>query len=305
VSAFALCIAASGAGCGDDGGTAASTTATTSGTGGGGGGGDQGGSGGAGGGGTADVTISFEGRVGDKVFDCAASYPGLGTAATEVKISDFRLYIHDVRLHKAGGGEVPLELEQDGLWQHETLALLDFENKSGSCANGTTETNTTLRGKAPAGTYEGVSFKLGVPFELNHGDASVAPSPLNLSAMFWSWNGGYKFLRVDSIPAGGDMAFNLHLGSTGCVGEDGDVMSCDRPNVAEIELAGIDPTKATILVDYAAVVAASDISQNAAGAPGCMSGVDDPECSAIFERLGINIADGSLDPKKQALFRVE
>jgi uncharacterized repeat protein (TIGR04052 family) len=296
-------LAAAAAGCGDSGGGSSSSegsSSTSSGSGG------AGGSGGGGGqAGDVDVTITFEGRVGEKVFDCSQSYEALGTAATEVKLIDFRLYIHDVRLRKAGSSEeVPLTLEQDGLWQHESLALLDFEDKSGSCANGTADVNSAVRGKAPAGDYDGIAFKLGVPFELNHQDASVAPSPLNLSGLFWSWNGGYKFVRVDSAPTAGGDAFNLHLGSTGCAGDNGDVTSCARPNVAEIVLSGFDAATSTIVVDYAAVVAASDLSKNT-GAAGCMSGETDPECGPIFERLGLDITDGSTHPEKQTLFRVE
>jgi uncharacterized repeat protein (TIGR04052 family) len=162
-----------------------------------------------------------------------------------------------------------------------------------------------IQAVVPAGEYDGISFKLGVPFELNHADAAVAPSPLNLSALFWSWNGGYKFLRVDSVPVGGGAPFNLHLGSTGCVPAMGEVASCDRPNVAEIVLTGFNPAKNKIIIDYAAVVAASDLSSDMGGAPGCMSGATDPDCEAVFERLGISIKDGSVHPETQTLFHVE
>ncbi len=82
---------------------------------------------------------------------------------------------------------VVVALEQDGVWQHEDVALLDFENKAGACANGTVELNTSVRGTVPAGTRSsGLRFKLGVPFALNHANAATAPSPLNLTAMFWN-----------------------------------------------------------------------------------------------------------------------
>ncbi|XXX82226.1 hypothetical protein WMF30_26050 [Sorangium sp. So ce134] len=70
-------------------------------------------------------------------------------------------------------------------------------------------------------------------------------------------------------------------------------------------LTGFDPLTTTVLVDFAAAVAASDLSVDGGGAPGCMSGTEDPECAAIFERLGIDIADGTLHPETQELFRVE
>ena len=307
--------ALSAAGCSDGGtGTTGTGGGSTSSTGG------EGGSGGAtssasssatssgtGGAATMDVMIPFEGRVGKTPFSCKDTYPGLGTAATEVAISDFRLYIHDVKLHEKGGADVPLELKQDGLWQYKNLALLDFEDKTGPCANGTTEINGMIHGTVPQGTYDGISFKLGVPFELDHADVSTAPSPLNLSSLFWDWNSGYKFLRADSAPAAGGAPFLLHLGSVACQGDfaNGGVTSCDRPNVADIVLTAFDPAKSKVIVDYAAVVAGSDLSKNVAGAPGCMSGPTDPECDPIFQRLGLSVKDASTHPDQQKLFAVE
>lgn len=298
-------------GCGDDaesGTTAAATTSSsTSGSGGGGAGG--GGSGGSGGGGaTQPVELAFEARVGETPFSCTGPFTGLGSAATDVDITDFRMYVHGFELHDATTGSwVPLALTQDGLFQYQDLALLDFEDKTGSCGNGTAEVNTKVVGTAPVGSYDGVRFKLGVPFELNHGDVASAPSPLNLSGLFWNWQGGYKFLRVDSVPAGGGSPFNLHLGSTGCDGDPatGGVTACDRPNVAQVELSPFDPATGTILADYAAVIADNDLSSDAGGAPGCMAGVTDPECGPVFTHLGMNIADGSLTPETLDFFRAQ
>ena len=260
-----------------------------------------------GGGATMHVMLRFEARVGDQAFDCTATYPGLGTASTEVTISDFRLYVHDVRLHQAGGGDVAVELNQDGMWQYQNVALLDFENKAGACNNGTTETNTMVHGMVPEGTYDGVSFKLGVPFDLDHGDVAAAPSPLNQSGLYWGWNAGYKFLRVDSTPTAGGDSFNLHVGSTGCMGDFamGGVTSCSMPNVAEVNLTGYDPDAGKIVADYAALVAGNDLTVNLSGMPGCLSAMDDMDCGPPFQRLGIDITDGSIHPEMQEFFTVE
>jgi uncharacterized repeat protein (TIGR04052 family) len=250
--------------------------------------------------------VMFDARVGDKPFKCTDTYAGLGTTAAEVKISDFRLYVHDVTLHQKGGADVPVDLVQDGLWQYKNVALLDFEDKTGACSNGTAETNVSITGAAPAGTYDGLSFKVGIPFALNHADVASAPSPLNLSGLFWSWNSGYKFVRIDAAPTGFG-PFLVHVGSTDCQGDfaDGGVSACDRPNVAQVNLSGFDLDHNMVVVDYAALVAGSDLSKNVGGAPGCMSGPTDPECPAIFSRIGIDITDGSLHPDQQKLFRLE
>ncbi|MEZ4306472.1 MAG: metallo-mystery pair system four-Cys motif protein [Polyangiaceae bacterium] len=302
-----------GSGCdGDGSGTGGSggsggDTGGAGGTGGSGGtGGDTGGTGGTGGSGPMPFVINFEGRVGDKVFSCADTYTGLGTSNAEAKITDFRVYVHDIEL-LAGGEKIPVTLEQDGVWQYENLALLDFESGDGACANGTTELHTAITGTVPEGTgpFDGIRFKVGVPFELNHADVATAPSPLNLTGLFWNWNGGYKFLRVDSVPVGAAMSFNLHLGSTECMDDgNGGVSMCNKPNRPEVELSGTSPLTTKILVDYAAAVSGADLSQNMGGAPGCMSGATDPECGPIFDHLGIDIDTGA--PKAgQTMFRFE
>lgn len=284
-----------GAGSGGDGGAG----------GGGGGSGGADGGGGSGGAETIAVELQFEGRVRDEVFSCSETY-AVGSASTDVGLNDFRLYIHDVRLRRADGEEVPLSLEQDGLWQVQDVALLDFEDRSGTCANGTEETNGVVRGTVPVGDYDGLSFKLGVPFDLNHGDASVAPSPLNLTGLFWSWNDGYKFLRLDSVSTADDKPFLVHIGSTGCVADaGGKVTACDHPNIAEIVFHDIDPLTTKVLVDYAALVSDSDLSASADDIPGCMSDPSDPECLPLFTHLGIDSTDGSPQPDQQSFFRIE
>jgi len=147
--------------------------------------------------GPTDVTVNFAALVNGETLVCGASYAGVGVSSTEITPTDFRLYVSDVQLLRSDGSSEALELEQDGLWQRENVALLDFENGSASCVNGTTGTNTSVRGTVPAGSYTGLRFTLGVPASLNHQDQAAAPPPFDLSALFWSWNGGYKFVRMD------------------------------------------------------------------------------------------------------------
>lgn len=145
------------------------------------------------------VTIEFAGQVGEAAFACGETY-SLGTEATPVTALDFRFYVSQVALLDAAGNEVPLVLQQDGRWQHQDIALIDFEDRSGACANGTPEVRTQVVGSVPAGDYTGLTFTMGVPFGLNHIDSTLAPSPLNLTSMWWNWNAGYKFARIDLMP---------------------------------------------------------------------------------------------------------
>lgn len=236
-----------------------------------------------------EVSVSFAGVVGDQPFACDGSYSGIGTSSSELTTLDFRLYVSEVELITADGEAYPLELTEDGTWQRAGVALLDFEDGSGGCASGTPAMHTALQGTvAHEGPFTGVRFVLGVPEALNHDDASTAEPPLSTTTMFWNWNGGYKFLRIDARSSGQPEGLQIHLGSSGCMGDGrGNVESCTQENRSAVELSGNDPTQQPIYVDIAGILSGTDIDTDAGGAPGCMAGLDDPECGPIFERLGL------------------
>lgn len=144
-----------------------------------------------------EVAINFEGWVGSDRFACGESYDKVGASETTITPTDFRFYVSNVALIDEDGNAIPLELEQDGKWQYQNTTLIDFEDGTGACDNGTADTNTTIIGTVPEGDYQSLQFTLGVPKNLNHDDAAIAPSPLNLTSMWWNWQGGYKFLRAD------------------------------------------------------------------------------------------------------------
>lgn len=255
------------------------------------------------------VTLQFAARVNGEDFACGATYSGVGAKGSAYTPVDLRLYAHRFRLVTADGAEVPVELTQDGAWQLDDLALLDFEDGSSTCEEGgTKETNTQVVGTVPAGKYTGVRFTLGVPFEKNHMDPAQAPSPLNVSSMYWVWLAGRKFVRIDGRTSGLGMGpgFLVHLGSMGCAGMDPNQspeVECASPNRAEIEVLDYDPDTGVIDVDVGELLAEVDIDANTPDtAPGCMSAADDPECASILPRLGLPLGDV---PAGQALFRAQ
>ncbi len=242
------------------------------------------------------VELQFAAHVAGAPFDCNTTYNGLGAAGdASAHFTDLRFYVSDVVLIDADGTEVQAPLVADGLWQRPEVALLDFEDGSAFCVNGTAQTNAVVRTAAPEGDWRGVRFTLGVPFGVNHGDAATAASPLDLTALFWNWNAGYKFLRVDA-QIGGTRGFNLHLGSIGCAMDmtTGTVRECERPNRPSIALSDFDPATDVISLDIAALYANVDLSTEQGGAPGCMSAPDDPECRPIFEAFGLSVDDATV-----------
>jgi uncharacterized repeat protein (TIGR04052 family) len=248
------------------------------------------------------IDIDFAARIGDVPFACNQTYTGVGSAASAYKGTDFRLYLHDVRLI-SGTDEVAIDLEESD-FQHDGVVLLDFEDASAGCDMGTTGTNLKVRGTVPPGTYTKLAFRVGVPFAKNHLDATTAAAPLNVPAMYWAWSSGYKFMKVDGTV--NNAGFNLHLGSTGCgvTGPTPPTAPCTSPNTLDVTLDNFLVGTSQVVIDHAPVLADVDVSVNTAQtAPGCMSFPGDPECNTIFPKLGLEY--GANAAATQQLFRIE
>lgn len=236
------------------------------------------------------VTIRFAPVFGDQPFSCGAKVTGLGLGASEVEVRDFRMYVSEVALIAADGSRVPLALTDDDRWQREGVALLDFEDDTGTCNTGSPGTNFELRGTAPAGDYTGLAFTVGLPEDDNHLDAATAPAPFNAQGMWWSWSGGYKYMRIDLHPATQEDYF-FHLGATACAGSVADGFQCQYGNRAEIVLDGFDPDASEVVLDAAAIFAGVDVDKKPDGMtdtlPGCMAFPGDPECTPMLAPLGL------------------
>lgn len=79
-------------------------------------------------------------------------------------------------------------------------------------------------GEIPAGSYNGISFNIGVDSASNHADPTAWPDGHALSASspthdFWNWNSGYIFLRIEGLVDTSaamtgtvDGPFEMHIG---------------------------------------------------------------------------------------------
>lgn len=243
------------------------------------------------------VSVPFAAEIGGKAFSCSETYTGLGATSAEAKVTDFRMFVSNAALIKADGSLQPITLDQDGQWQLDGLAMLDLEDATGGCTNGTAGTNTTLRGTVPDGDYTGLSFTVGVPFDQNHIDPTLAASPLNTTAMFWNWQGGYKFVRIDMAPTEKEpdaKGWFLHLGSTMCeaASKTSAPAVCANSNRIDLRFDGFDMAKNTVVIDPAPVVAEADLKVNAPEtSPGCMSFLKDADCMTVMGKLGLAYMD--------------
>jgi uncharacterized repeat protein (TIGR04052 family) len=284
---------------------------------------------------TGEVSLKFALKAGKEPVSCGKDIAALGNRRSTAQIIDARMYVSNVRLISVDGKETPVTLTADKKWQSDSVALLDFEDANGKCRDfGTQETRNVIVGKAPTGKYVGVAFTLGVPQELNHADVTKAQSPLNISSLWWNWQVGYKFARIDlstNAPAPKNN-FLIHLGSTGC-GEMAtshssahatasmtetmkmmEAMSksppkapCKNTNTASVRLTNFDPSRDVIVADLATLLSNVNIADPSPEPAGCMSGIDDKDCPILFRNFGLSLASGQLvnGGRGQKFFRIE
>ncbi|MEW6981419.1 MbnP family copper-binding protein [Colwelliaceae bacterium 6471] len=135
-----------------------------------------------------------------------------------------------------------------------------------------------------ASAIKKIRFTLGVPFILNHANPLTQPSPLNDSSMFWVWQTGHKFMRLETQSEDDNWLF--HLGSTGC--GSASVMrapksECLYPNKVKVELE-FNLNKPAIVFDIAQLLKDTAMSSETS----CKSAVNDKRCQTLFNNLGIN-----------------
>jgi uncharacterized repeat protein (TIGR04052 family) len=289
-----------------------------------------------------DVTLNFALKAGSESVACGQKV-ALGAIGSPVELLDARAYVSNLRVITESGKEIPVELTQDGIWQYETIALLDFENATGAC-QGTPETNTQIIGETEADeAIMGIAFTVGIPEDMNHLDAAIAPSPLNVTEMWWAWLFGYKFMRIDLLTetamntpamdvgdsnsgepsnsegsegtdhaseASAENGWFIHLGSTGCVGEDfvfAPDAPCANPNRIEVKLENVNPETNTVVLDLEKLLQRVDVSRSLKLEPtGCMSESTDPDCLALFTTgFGLSLKNGQQLVDSPSFFRVE
>jgi uncharacterized repeat protein (TIGR04052 family) len=217
------------------------------------------------------IEVRFKGLVGKEALACGKEYPGIGASSSKITPKDFRFYVRDLRVLDDKGAVIPVDLDQDGKWQLDRIALLDFEDRTGRCEQGTPDMNDRIKGTVPSGTIvKGVRFRLGLPPERNHAPSiRNAPAPLNLSAMIWSWSTGYLFVRMDYEKVdGAPRSFAVHLG---------DIQ--DNLPWPDIEFKDFDLSKDAVAADFAAAFVSVNIERNG----GCMH-----NCPTVLTGFGIN-----------------
>lgn len=215
----------------------------------------------------------------------------LSCDGAETSLTDLRFYISKPQLVTEDGVVRDVGFVVERHWQNDVVALIDLEDGSGACQNGTAEVATRLVGVARAGDYRTLRFTVGVPFRLNHANPLTASPPLDDPDMHWHWRSGYKFLRA-GVRTESD-GFWIHVGSAGCEGTVGNITGCRFPNRIDVELDGFVPGESRVAVDLARLTAGVDLEDGTMS--DCSSGPAEDSCVAPFRNLGIDFASGRAD----------
>jgi len=272
--------------------------------------------------GSTPVSVQFAAYSGTSPVQCGTTITGLGSTSKSADALDMRFYISDVQFIKEDGTKVALKPSTDnnnytGTLSGEThsVSLITLSQTGvGACTAGAA-LNKAIQGTLAAGNYVGVTMTLGVPFSLNHLNATDAATPAVLRSdvnpgMAWNWRGGRKFTKIELKSAEtGNPVTLLHLGSTGCVGDPANgtpISNCTAPNRVTLGFANFDPTKQSIALDVQSLFSANDLT----AANSCMSSPTAAVCTGPFSALALNFnaTDGSgtglpITGKTQTVFK--
>jgi len=193
--------------------------------------------------------------------------------AQQWQLSQLQFYLSDFY-----NNNQPLPLIADDHYQRQHLALL------GTVCDGNANWQLRFQHAPEAGSLQ---FTLGVPSGLNHQDPLRAAPPLNQSELFWSWQQGYKYLRLDLIAAEttpNQNGWSLHLGASGCQSASAlraPTSPCAAANLARVQL-NYQPGQALVL-DLAPLLNGLTLSTDTH----CMADPNRLSCQQLLPRLGI------------------
>ena len=169
---------------------------------------------------------------------------------------------------------------QNNYWQNDDIALI------GEACNNQAHWALNLKLNVDPSKIQALRFELAVPFDKNHANPLRASGVLSNSNMFWSWQLGYKFFRLDLGSLNetqSDWAF--HLGSTGCNSASsvrGPNEPCANPNRLQVTLEHYKEG-AGVTIDLAMLLNGIDIGQQSR----CLSMPTQGSCPLLFKNMGL------------------
>jgi len=227
----------------------------------------------------------------DEKLGCQATFnPESGNQAWFIEQLQF--FISDIEFYSEHLGWQRAMLNNTAFQANNTVLLgtncRDTQHKNG--AGNTDNWSVDFQSTISMNDASRIRFTLGVPFQVNHLNPISQQSPLNLPSMFWIWQTGHKFLRLEL--AANHEKWLFHLGSTGCKSVSAmraPKSNCLYPNRFNFELPlGINSKNAkgnlAINVDLAELLKHVELSASSS----CQSEQNNKSCQQLFDNLLLN-----------------
>lgn len=202
------------------------------------------------------------------------------------QLSQLQFFIHDIKFKTASGSWVNAKL-------HPTISHSKAVALIGGLCDGKQIWQLSVNAPLNRNEIFGLQFSLGVPESLNHLNPLRQPSPLNQPDMFWSWQMGHKFLRLEmnTNQQANQSKMNtsehwlLHVGATGCSSSSpvrSPQTSCKNPNVSTIQLPDYSASK-KVFINMMSLIQGLNLNSKTS----CQSSPNTPSCRTLLPRLGI------------------
>ena len=163
-------------------------------------------------------------------------------------------------------------------WQQNDVALVGQH-----CSENTDKNwKLALEDNMPTG-INSLAFSIAMPFNLNHQSPLKAEGIFDNANMFWTWQQGYKSLRLDLKDDKEGWAY--HIGAVGCNSPSvmrAPMTPCRETNHVNVELVNFDRNK-PITVDLARIIEGIALSKSTR----CLSMPTQNSCGQLM----INMTD--------------
>ncbi len=157
----------------------------------------------------SELTLEFDNIAGDQQLILNTNYTN--AAGEPFSVSLLQYFVSNIRLKKADGSEYAVP-------QAESYFLIQEQNAA----------SRLCKVQVPEGEYKELSFTIGVdslrstkPINERTGVLDPANYPSGHDGMYWSWNSGYIFLKMEGsspvAPAdpSGAKKYRFHIGGFG------------------------------------------------------------------------------------------
>ncbi len=242
-------------------------------------------------------SLTFTPKYNNKLLKCFSSFIHQDK---KWQYSQLQFFISEVAV-KDNNGQWQVWPLSDNQYQSNNIALLGEYCQASpvkqQADHQLTQGNWQLSFKQAIdlSTFTQLRFTLGVPFSFNHQNPLLQTSPLNVPQMFWVWQSGHKFFRLDieeQIEAANGIDpkdhWQFHLGSTGCKAPSPlrpPNKTCTNANQTKIimDMDSKSTKPQRIAVDLAALFLGLSITKKNS----CQSEPDNDNCLVLFEHLGL------------------